>query len=73
MAKKWAKIMAVLALLWIIVSILWTWLIVILQNGNKQPEITQEDYERIQQLINSQSWNTSTWELNWTGITIETN
>lgn len=71
MAKKWAKIMAVLALLWIIVSILWTWLIVILQNGNKQPEITQEQYEKIQQLINSQSWSTSTWELNGTWNTIE--
>ncbi|MDD2907984.1 MAG: hypothetical protein PHH98_05055 [Candidatus Gracilibacteria bacterium] len=71
MAKKGAKIMAVLALLGIIVSILGTGLIVILQNGNKQPEITQEQYEKIQQLINSQSGSTSTGELNGTGNTIE--
>ncbi len=73
MKKKWAKIMAVLALLWIIISIVWTWLLVIFQGNQQNTEPTQEQIEQIQKLINSGSWNTSTWELNQTGITIETN
>ncbi len=75
MAQKWAKIMASLALLWIIISIIWTWLMVIVW-GNKntsETELTPEQIAEIQSMINSGSWNTSTWELNWTGITIETN
>ena len=75
MAQKWAKIMASLALLWIIISIIWTWLMVIVW-GNKntsETELTPGQIAEIQSMINSGSWNTSTWELNWTGITIETN
>ncbi len=75
MAQKWAKIMASLALLWIIISILWTWLMVIIWNNKNtsETELTPEQIAEIQSMINSGSWNTSTWELNWTGITIETN
>ena len=75
MAQKWAKIMASLALLWIIISILWTWLMVIVWNNKNtsETELTPEQIAEIQSMINSQSWNTSTWELNQTGTTIETN
>lgn len=75
MAQKWAKIMATLALLWIIISIIWTWLMVIVWNNsnNSEIELTPEQIAEIQTMINSQSWNTSTWELNQTGTTIETN
>ena len=75
MAQKWAKIMASLALLWIIISIIWTWLMVIVW-GNKntsETELTPEQIAEIQSMINSGSWNTSTWETSWTGNTIETN
>lgn len=67
--------MASLALLWIIISILWTWLMVIIWNNKNtsETELTPEQIAEIQSMINSGSWNTSTWELNWTGITIETN
>ena len=75
MAQKWAKIMATLALLWIIISIIWTWLMVIVWNNsnNSEIELTPEQIAEIQTMINSQSWNTSTWELTQTWITIETN
>lgn len=75
MAQKWAKIMASLALLWIIISIIWTWLMVIVwsNKNTSETELTPEQIAEIQSMINSQSWNTSTWELNWTWITIETN
>lgn len=75
MAQKWAKIMASLALLWIIISIIWTWLMVIVwsNKNTSETELTPEQIAEIQSMINSGSWNTSTWELNWTGITIETN
>lgn len=74
MAQKWAKIMASLALIAIISSVLWTWIMVIFQWWTSQePKLTPEQIAEIQTLINSGSWNTSTWELNWTWNTIETN
>ncbi len=72
MAQKWAKIMASLALLWIIISILWTWIQVLI-SSKKTPELTPEKIAEIQEMIKSQSWTTSTWELNWTWNTIEIN
>lgn len=74
MAQKWAKIMASLALIAIISSVLWTWIMVIFQWWTSQePKLTPEQIAEIQTLINSGSWNTSTWELNWTWNTIEIN
>ena len=72
MKNKWSKIMAALALFWIILSILWTWLIIIFSgNWNTQVELTQEQIKEIQELINTQTGTTSTWELIWTWNTIE--
>lgn len=76
MAQKWAKIMASLALIWIIISIIWTWIQVIIWNNKNTSEVklTPEQITEIQTMINSQSWSiTSTWETSWTGNTIETN
>lgn len=79
---KMAKIMAILALTWIIVSVIWTWLLVIFDSSNSQTQqnLTPEQIKEIQNMINSQTWATqsSSWEiidiensLSWQ--TIETN
>lgn len=74
MKNKWAQIMAILALIAIIWSILWTWMIVLFSNNSQvETELTQEQIEQIQELIKSQSWTTSTWELNSSWTTIEIN
>ncbi len=76
MTQKWAKIMASLALLWIIISIVWTGLMFMLwnNNNNSEVELTPEQIAEIQAMINSQSWSiTSTWEVSWTWNIIETN
>lgn len=74
MKNKWAKIMAILALIAIIWSILWTWIMVLFWNNSQvETELNQEQIEQIQELINSQSWSTSTWELNGSWTTIEIN
>ncbi len=65
--KKSVKVMAILALVWLIASIFWTWLLVLLQddNVNNGQELTPEQIQEIQDMINSQSWTTTqTWELN---------
>lgn len=64
--NKFAKLMAILALLWIIVSIIWTWLLAIFGNNtNQQVELSPEQIQQIQDMINSQSWATqsSSWEI----------
>jgi preprotein translocase subunit SecG len=64
--NKFAKLMAILALLWIIVSIIWTWLLSIFGNNtNQQIELSPEQIQEIQDMINSQSWATqsSSWEI----------
>ena len=75
--NKFTKIMAFLALFWIIIWIIGTWIVIIFSNGNNQSQnLTSEEYAEIQELINSQSgsineenietqtWmiETSTWE-----------
>ena len=67
MKNKWAKIMATVALFGIMISTLWTWLIIIFSgNWDNQVEITQEQIEQIQQIMDSQSWAISSWTLVWT-------
>jgi len=72
MAKqnKAVKIMAFLALLWIIASILWTWILIMFWWNQTSQEVSPEEYMNIQNMINAQSWviintwsieNTSTW------------
>lgn len=55
--KKSVKIMAILALFWIIVWIIWTGILIIFssQNSNEQT-LTEEQYLDIQKYINSQTW-----------------
>lgn len=75
MKQKWAKIMASLALIAVIWSVIWTWIMFIFQWWNNQEaQLTPEQIAQIQELINSQSWSTtSTWEISWTWNIIEIN
>lgn len=69
-----AKLMASLALLWIIISIIWTGLLFIFWNNTQNVELTPEQIQELQELMNSYSGSleTSSWELNSTWETIET-
>ena len=41
MSQKWAKVMAILALAWIIISVIWTSLLYFLETGNQTKENSQ--------------------------------
>jgi hypothetical protein len=63
---KKIKIMAWIALFWILISMIWTWLIVILSWWtNNSQEISWNDLVKLQNLINTQTWslNNSTWSI----------
>lgn len=67
--QKWAKIMAFLALLWIIVSIVWTGLLFLLEDNNSPRNMTQD--ELLKYYSSLWSWmeiKVLTWSLNnsWT-------
>jgi len=72
--KNWTKIMAFLALFWIIIWIIWTWLLIIFDKPSSEQSLSEEEYNKLLEQINSNSWviNTtdwievSTWELSWT-------
>ncbi len=65
--------MAFLALFWIIIWIVGTWVLVLLGNWNTSTEqtLTEDEYLELQELINSQSgntleegtWSTQTWSI----------
>jgi hypothetical protein len=61
--KKWVKIMAFLALFWITIWIIWTWVLVLFSWNNTNSSNTQtlsaEDYAKLQEMIESQSWITT--------------
>ena len=65
--NKWIKIMALLALFWILITIIWTGLLIIFDNNtsNIKEEITPEQLLQLQEIINS--WSLLNW---WTWITI---
>ncbi len=64
-----SKIMAILALFWIIVWIVWTWIMVLIgwwnTNTSSEQSLTPEQYKELQEMIKSQWW---TWTLSnsWT-------
>jgi hypothetical protein len=71
--NKWVKIMAFLALFWIIIWIVWTGLLIIFsdETSYQQEDISTQDYLDLQELIDTNSWNivientpseTLTWE-----------
>ena len=69
--KKWVKIMAFLALFWIIISLIWTWVLVLFSSNNtntiNEQKLTVEQYAQLQQLIESQTWaEIITETLTWT-------
>lgn len=54
------RIIAGLAFLWIVVSIIWTWLLIIFSNNPEPIELTQEQIEEfIRMQEESQSWTTT--------------
>lgn len=67
--QKWAKIMAILALAWIIISIIWTWILFIVEKNAREKEIEKEIKKQIEEHIKNYSWSLeiSTWEIStWT-------
>lgn len=56
MKQKSAKIMALLALIWILVSIVWTWLLFIFWwEQNTQVELTEEQIGQIMKMMEEQN------------------
>ena len=55
--NKWIKIMAFLALFWIIIWIIWTGLLIIFEsiNNNVEIELTPEKLQQIEKISNSGS------------------
>ncbi len=45
MANKWAKIMAILGLTWILASIIWTWILFIIWNNTKEEVIETKNFD----------------------------
>jgi hypothetical protein len=64
------KIMAFLALFWIIIWIIGTWILVLLGwwNTSTEQTLTPEEYLELQELMNSQSGNTLE-EVSWSAQT----
>lgn len=52
------KVIAGLAFFWIVLSILWTWLLIIFSEPQTQ-EFTAEQIAEIQKMMESQTWATS--------------
>jgi hypothetical protein len=54
--------MAFFALFWITISLIWTWVLVLLSWNNtdssNEQKISAEQYAQLQKLIESQSWTT---------------
>lgn len=57
--NTWAKIMAFLALFWIIIWIVWTWILILFNWWNNTAQtISPEQYLELQDYINTQSGST---------------
>jgi hypothetical protein len=81
MRKKWhwVKIMAFLALFWIVIWIIWTWALILFSWSNtpEKQKLTPEQYLQLQKLIQNQTWTTikdSSWLVinSWTIINTNT-
>lgn len=64
--QKWAKIMAILALLWIIVSVVWTSILYIVekQNEKTQEQILEEMIKKYSNSWSGMDIQILTWSLN---------
>ena len=58
MSQKWAKVMAILALAWIIISVIWTSLLYFLETGNQTKENSPG---KTNSWTTVQTWTTSSW------------
>lgn len=69
--QKWAKIMAILALIWIIFSVVWTSVLYFIEvnNQEKNHTLTEEDLHRMIKnwQIKISTWAiTNSWKITWT-------
>ena len=77
--NKTSKIIAFIALFWIIIWIIWTWILIIFWNQNTINNSEWITEEQLQELIRSQSWmiiNNEQWDTNinsWKIILEKTN
>ena len=53
--NRMTQIMAFLALFWIVIWIIWTWLLVFFGENNSEQTLSPEQYTELQEYINSQS------------------
>lgn len=70
MANKWVKFMAIFALAWILISIIWTWIIFVIWNNNQeQIELNEGDSLDVNKFLESiqeneiSTWETETWKI----------
>lgn len=69
------KIFAFLALFWIVISVVWTWILIFFWDTTPVENQNVFNSEEFQKMIDewkidiSGSWETNTWELVWTGET----
>ncbi len=61
------KVVAFLALFWIIISVVWTWILILLWDNNQAE--TNLSLEQIQKIIDDEkakvlTWTTNTWNQN---------
>ena len=74
--NKISKIVAFIALFWIIIWVAWTWFLIIFWNNNSNTSLPSQEItqEQLEEFIKSQSWttlNTNSWSINtWTWTTI---
>ncbi len=57
-----AKFFAFLALFWIVIWIIWTWVLFLIWGGNTSSQTQTMSYDEFQKLV--ESWAFS-WELSW--------
>ena len=64
MSKKTTQIIAGIALAWILLSVISTWIMVIFWSSSNNETVTPEELEKVKQIIESQSWQTLSWSTN---------
>ncbi len=75
MRNKWAKIMAIFALVWIVISVIWTWILYVVESNRvENTEINAEELQKLIEQMKTNSWETLSWETNsWETLTWEVN
>lgn len=53
-----AKVFAIFALVWIVISVIWTWVLVLMSSNQEPQTYTAEE---MKDFIRMSTWTTSTW------------